>query len=53
MSNHKGQEVNFEGEIKENFISLFQRAYPVVDRSMTGLIEAGPLLSEVHQVPKP
>ena len=53
ISNDKGQEVNFEGEIKENFISLFQRAYPVVDRIMTGLNEAGPLLSEVHQVLKP
>ncbi len=51
--NDDGQEVDFEGAAKENFIRLFQIAYPVMNRMTTALDEGGRLISEVRHTLKP
>ncbi len=53
IANDNGREVDFNGTAKENFISLFQSAYPVMNRMTTALDEGGRLLSEVRQTLKP
>ena len=53
IANDNGRVVDFNGTAKENFISLFQSAYPVMNRMTTALDEGGRLLSEVRQTLKP
>lgn len=53
IKNDKGEEVPFDGDTKEVFIGLFQKAYPVMGAMMQSLCETGHLLSEVRKVLKP
>ncbi len=53
IANDRGQEVDFSGEAKENFIKLYQSAYRIMNRMATALNEGGRLLSEVRQTLKP
>ncbi|HMK36142.1 MAG TPA: hypothetical protein VK463_13800 [Desulfomonilaceae bacterium] len=53
INNDKGEEVPFDGDTKEAFIGLFQKAYPVMGAMMQSLYETGHLLSEVRKALKP
>ena len=53
IANDEGEVVDFKGETKENFIRLFQSAYPIMNRMTTTLDEGASLLSEVRQALKP
>jgi hypothetical protein len=53
IKNDKGEEVPFDGDTKEAFIGLFQKAYPVMGAMMQSLYETGHLLSEVRKALKP
>ncbi|MBI5250748.1 MAG: hypothetical protein HY912_14755 [Desulfomonile tiedjei] len=53
IKNDKGEEVPFEGDTKDAFIGLFQKAYPVMGAMMQSLYETGHLLSEVRKALKP
>jgi hypothetical protein len=53
IRNDRGEEVPFEGETKDVFIGLFEKAYPVVGSMMQSLYDTGHLLSEVRKSLKP
>lgn len=53
IRNDKGEEVPFEGDTKEVFIGLFQKAFPVMGAMMQSLYKTGHLLSEVRKALKP
>jgi len=53
IKNDKGEEVPFDGDTKDAFIRLFQKAYPVMGAMIQSLYETGLLLSEVRKALKP
>lgn len=53
IKNDKSEEVPFDGDTKEAFIGLFQKAYPVMGAMMQSLYETGYLLSQVRKALKP
>lgn len=53
IKNDKGEEVPFDGDTKDVFIGLFQKAYPVMGAMVQSLYETGHLLSEVRKALKP
>jgi hypothetical protein len=53
IRNDSGEEVSFDGEAKERFIDLCERAYPAVHSMMHALYETGEVLALARHVLKP
>jgi hypothetical protein len=53
IKNDKGEDVDFEGEAKEDFVEAFEEGYPILKRTLTGLYELGTFLHGVRTKLKP
>lgn len=53
IKNDKGEDVDFEGEAKENFVAAFEEGYPILKRTLSGLYELGTFLHGVRTKLKP
>lgn len=53
ITDDKGQEIDFAGEVKEEFIGACTTAYPVIKRTYEGINDLGRILSEVRSKLKP
>jgi hypothetical protein len=53
ITNDRGEEIVFDGEAKEDFVSAFEAGYPVLQKTLTGLYELGSFLLGVRAKLKP
>ncbi|AFM23335.1 hypothetical protein [Desulfomonile tiedjei] len=53
IKNDKGEEVEFEGEDKEQFIRLAEEAYPIAEKMAMTMTETGRFLGKVRHTLKP
>jgi hypothetical protein len=53
IRNDKGEDVAFEGEAKEDFVTAFQKGYPILERTLRGLYELGTFLHGVRTKLRP
>jgi hypothetical protein len=53
IKNDRAEEVPFEGEAKELFISAFEGGYPAIELALTSIYELGDFLYDVREKLKP
>jgi len=53
IRNDKGEEVAFDGTVKEDFLSAFEAGYPVIERTLASLYDLGGFLHGVREKLKP
>ena len=49
----KGDNVDFDGQAKEDFLSAFEEGYPILERTLSGLYELGSFLHAVRTKLRP
>lgn len=53
ITDDKGQEIDFSGNVKKEFIGACKSAYPVIKKTYEGINDLGKILSEVRTKLKP